>query len=222
MVPSIPLVWERVVEVRLSGAVGSQRGWLSSVSLHLTPYQPEMTEQTRQPSPPTCLHSPPCSISLMVWWAWGCRVWAAVCRMTIDGAEGQENWETRRLAWAPALLAQRHFRSVSAARHRPNVAKIAVSVKGQSLCVFLLTQTYINKRITHAGSKDQHKKTRKKRLHEYRKQGLIPSHPSSLSLLTLRAVKRGERPSNRPKEKADMDQRPWPGTGDNRLFRGRM
>lgn len=143
---SIPLVWDRVVEVRLSGAVGSQRGWLSSVSLHLTPYQHEVTEQTRQPSPPTCLPSPPCSISLMVQWAWGCRVWAAVCRMTIDRAEGQGNWETRCLAWAPALLAQRHFRSVSAARHRPNVAKITVKVKGYSLCVFLLTQIYINKK----------------------------------------------------------------------------
>lgn len=36
--------------------------------------------------------------------------------------------------------------------------------------------------------------------------GLIPSRPSPLSPMTQRAVRRAERPSNTPTEKADMDQ----------------
>lgn len=62
-----PLVWERVVEVRLRGPDCSQTRWLSSVSLHLTPCQHEVTEQTRQP-PPTCSRS--YSDSLLVVQAW--------------------------------------------------------------------------------------------------------------------------------------------------------
>lgn len=46
---SIPLVWERVTEVRLAGPDCSQTPWLSSVSLRLTPCQREVTEQTTRP-----------------------------------------------------------------------------------------------------------------------------------------------------------------------------
>lgn len=57
--PLIPLVRERVTEVSLPGPDCSQTLWWSSVSIHLTPCQHEVTEQTRRPPPlpPTLIHS---------------------------------------------------------------------------------------------------------------------------------------------------------------------
>lgn len=52
---SVPPAWDRVREVRLPGPDCSQTLWWSSVSLHLTPCQHEVTEPTRQTPtlPPT-------------------------------------------------------------------------------------------------------------------------------------------------------------------------
>lgn len=72
---SIPVVWERVTEVRLLGPDCSQTLWLGSVSFHLTPCQHEVTEQTPLPSPPplTCSRSRSYSHSPLVQWAWDAK-----------------------------------------------------------------------------------------------------------------------------------------------------
>lgn len=68
---------------------------------------------------------------------------AGVCGMTMDGAGGQGNRETHPLARVPVCSDQRHFRSVTTARDRPQVPKIAVRVKGHCLCMPLLTKLHI-------------------------------------------------------------------------------